>query len=89
MYLHQNTINSYIEEMPNMSKRAKHIYDFLLETSGTYTDRQVMEQLGYSEMNQVRPRITELIRAKRLFEVGSTRCERTNKRVRLISALSR
>lgn len=86
MHLHENTINSYIEEIPKMSRRARHIYDFFLETGGTYSDREVMQQLGYSEMNQVRPRITELVKAKLLTEVGSIRCKTTNKTVRILNS---
>jgi len=89
MYIHNNTINSYIEELPRTSRRARHILDFFLETGGTYTDRQVMQELGYSEMNQVRPRITELVKAKLLKEVGSTKCKTTNKTVRILNSLEK
>lgn len=49
------------------------------------TDRQVMIALGFSDMNSVRPRITELINDGVLVEVGETTDGVTRKRVRLVS----
>ena len=51
---------------------------------GTYTDREIMNRCGFSDMNAVRPRITELIKAGKLLECGHIRCPVTGKRVRLV-----
>jgi hypothetical protein len=83
--MHDNSYNAYVSEIPKMSKRANQIFKFLNENRDIrFTDRDVMIGLGYSEPNQVRPRITELIRTKRVLEVGKKRCETTGKNVRLI-----
>ena len=85
--MHNNSLLSFTEEIPKLSKRESVIHQFFLETSGTYTDREVMTNLNFTETNQVRPRITELIKRKLLREVGYTKCKTTGKKVRLVSAL--
>lgn len=47
------------------------------------TDRQVMLGLGKSDMNAVRPRITELLKLQLVVECGWKHCDETGKRVRL------
>lgn len=47
------------------------------------TDRQVMNKLGLTDMNAVRPRLSELIKAGILIECGKTKDETTGKTVRL------
>ena len=85
--MHENSYNAYVSEIPKMSKRANQIYRFLNENRDVrFTDRDVMTGLGYTEPNQVRPRITELLRTKRVIEVGKQKCETTGKHVRLIQA---
>lgn len=48
------------------------------------TDRGVMLALGFTDMNSVRPRITELIKDGVLFEDGSVDDHVTGKRVRAV-----
>ncbi len=48
------------------------------------TDRGVMIALGFTDMNSVRPRITELIKDGVLMEDGSVEDHVTGKRVRAI-----
>jgi hypothetical protein len=43
-----------------------------------------MQGMGFSDMNSVRPRITELIEKAKLMEVGSIVCPVTKKRVRRV-----
>tara|TARA_B100002019_G_scaffold111530_1_gene95930 strand:+ start:2188 stop:2475 length:288 start_codon:yes stop_codon:yes gene_type:complete len=85
--LHSNTLTSYTEVLPRISKRETIIHQFLLETSGTYTDREIMTELGFIETNQVRPRITSLVQRKLIREVGTKKCETTGRKVRLVSAV--
>lgn len=47
-----------------------------------FTDRQMMHILGFTDMNSVRPRITELTDTGYLVEVDSVRDEVTGKTVR-------
>lgn len=84
--MHINSIEAYYEELPKLSKRARQIADFFYNNgyAGGYTDREVMNVLGYTEPNQVRPRITELIQLGILKEVGAVKCEITGKKVRKV-----
>lgn len=86
--MHLNSLQTWTEEIPRLSKRENVIHQFFLESAGVYTDREVMEQLKFTETNQVRPRITELIKRKLLFEVGHKKCATTGKKVRLVSVLN-
>jgi hypothetical protein len=47
-----------------------------------------MVELRFTETNQVRPRITELVKRKLLHEVGRKKCDTTGKTVRLVSILN-
>ena len=87
--MHINSINAYYEELPRLSKRASDIYNFFTNTHSRnerfHTDRQVKTILGFDDMNQVRPRITELIQLGLLEEVGKTKCPITCKMVRVVN----
>lgn len=83
--VHQNSIEAYHSSGPLISKRARLVLDWF-RANGPATDRGAMEGLGFREPNQVRPRITELIDAKELREVGSVSCPVTGKTVRLVDA---
>jgi predicted transcriptional regulator len=82
--VHENSINCYYQERPKLSKRAKHIHNFFCEKQGLYTDRQVQVEMGFLEPNNVRPRITELIKSGLLEEVGKVKCNVTGKNVRIV-----
>lgn len=85
--MHINSIEAYVSEFGNISKRAKLIYNHLRSNSDIcYSDRDVMIALGFDEPNQVRPRITELVKSGLIKEVGKRKCETTGKNVRLIKA---
>lgn len=47
------------------------------------TDREVKCLLGFSDMNMVRPRITELVAEGKLNEAGTIKCNTTGRNVRL------
>ena len=51
------------------------------------TDREVKETLGVSDMNYVRPRITELIKLGHIVEVDDIKCHLTNKTVRRVATI--
>ena len=51
---------------------------------GAALDREVLEHLGYVDMNSVRPRITELIRDGVLEEVRDVADPTTGKTVRVL-----
>lgn len=81
--VHDNSIQTYREEEGKLSRRGLAILGWL-RIHGPHTDRDVMEGMGFREPNSVRPRITELIDAGELEEVGNTRCPVTGKTVRLV-----
>lgn len=87
LQMHYNSLSAYYNGIPKLSKRESVIHQFFLETGGCYTDREVMKELGFIETNQVRPRITELIKKNLLRQVGSKKCETTGQKVRLVTGL--
>ena len=81
--VHDNSISAFHQEEAKLSRREQAIYDWIVE-HGPHTDRQVMEGMGFRDMNNVRPRISELIVAGKLMEVGDVICSTSNKRVRRV-----
>lgn len=81
--MHRNSLDCYQAEEAKLSARAQAIYDYL-ERHGPRTDRQLMREMGFQDMNAIRPRVTELIDAGKLMELQSVRCEVTRKTVRRV-----
>jgi len=86
---HPNSIAAYQQERDagNLSKRCKAILSAFSAASrwnGGMTDRDILEHLGFSDMNAVRPRLTELIKSGICEECGSVRDRATGKQVRLV-----
>ncbi len=81
--IHQHSIAAYLEDLPRLSKRAQAIIAWI-ELHPRVTDREVKDGMGFSDMNCVRPRITEAIDMGELVEVGEVLCPYTRKRVRLV-----
>lgn len=81
--IHEHSVAAYYEELPKLSRRAARVLDWV-ELHPKVTDREVMIGLGYSDMNAVRPRCTELVDAGSLVEVGERRCPVTGKTVRVL-----
>ena len=78
-----NSRRAHDEELWRLGNRAaavvKCVHDHVM-----CTDRQVMEWLGFTDMNSVRPRITEMIDAGILKVICDTLDPVTRKRVRLV-----
>ena len=83
MRVHPHSREAYHAELPKLSRRAQRIIAWI-EAHPKVTDREVMLGLGYSDMNSVRPRITEAVDAGALVEVGEKRCQVTGKTVRIV-----
>lgn len=81
--IHQHSRDAYHSEQPRLSARARRVLDWI-ELHPKVTDREVMRGLGFSDMNAVRPRITELVNAGALVEVGERTCHVTRKTVRVV-----
>lgn len=80
---HPNSLEAYASEEVKLSTRAQAILSWI-ELHGPHTDREVMVGMGFTDMNAVRPRVSELILAGRLMEVCSVKCEVTGKTVRKV-----
>lgn len=85
--MHDNSLKAHAEDEPKLSKRARLILAHIRMRDRPLTDRQVMSLMGFAERGMVQPRITELIKAKLLEEVGSVKCDVTGKTVRLVQAV--
>lgn len=81
--IHENSIAAYHQEQAKLSRRALLVCAWI-ELHGPATDRQVMLGMGFTDMNAVRPRITESVDAGQLVEVRSVRCNVTGKTVRVV-----
>lgn len=85
MSVHDHSIKAYVEEKPILDQRSRAIHTFLLGKN--LTDREVKNSLGFTDMNDVRPRITELIQQGWAKEVSEVLCPETGKTVRVVTAL--
>lgn len=84
--VHINSKLSFWELKEGLPKMQKYIYDTIARCYDPLTDRGVKEITRCDDMNSVRPRITELIKMGLVKEVGSTICQVTGKRVRLVTS---
>lgn len=84
--VHANSRRTYYEEGHNLGKRALQVLGYYKAAGRPMPDRDCMNALGYNDMNSVRPRITELVKAGLLREAGSTIDYKTGKKVRLVEA---
>lgn len=81
--IHEHSRVAYHAELPKLSRRAAAIIAWL-ELHPRKTDREVMLGMGFTDMNSVRPRITEAIDMGSLVEVGEKVCPMTRKTVRIV-----
>ena len=84
---HANSIAAYHSSGPLISRRARMVLEWVRK-NGQATDRQIVEGLGFRDMNACRPRVTELVQMGALVEVGSARCAITGKTVRIVDVPS-
>jgi hypothetical protein len=84
--MHANSLAAFEETEDLRGHRAGEVHATLL-AGGPMTDRQVMAALGFTDPNQVRPRITELKDADWVIEVGKAKDPETGKTVRVVRAL--
>jgi hypothetical protein len=84
---HENSKRSFAEL--DVDTRRFEIYKLYREHGIPLTDRDVMQGLLRTDMNEVRPRITELIRSGYLYECGRSVCRVTGRSVRICKAYKR
>lgn len=82
--MNANSLAAFTEELPKLSERETAVLK-AFDRLGFSTDREIMQHLGFTDMNAVRPRITALIQSGLLVDTGmNTRCPVTGKRVRRV-----
>lgn len=81
--IHQHSIAAYHSELPKLSRRVLAIIDWL-ELHPKKTDREIMLGMGFTDMNMVRPRVTEAIELGAMVEVSEKVCQVTGKTVRIV-----
>ena len=84
--IHEDSRLSYAEGLREglFSARELAILCVLESARSPLEDREIMEALRYTDMNAVRPRITELVKAGVLEERGTTIDGVTRKTVRMV-----
>jgi hypothetical protein len=84
--IHDNTRLSYAEGLREglFSARERAILSVLENARSPLEDREIMQAIGFRDMNAVRPRVTELIQAGVLEERGTTIDQLTRKNVRMV-----
>ena len=83
--IHPNSVAAYWQGRTDLfNKRHRLIIDIFRSAHSPITDREAMIAARATDPNFVRPRITELIDAGILDEVGSRVCPVTGKTVRLV-----
>ena len=86
--MHENSLKAFTEEQKMFTERAWEIRQYALtHGNSVLTDRSIKEALGYSDMNDVRPRITEMIKGGWMDQIGEKVDEDTGKTVRIVKAL--
>ncbi len=86
--IHPNSVEAYRKVQDKLTRKAD-IVGAYRRAGRPLTDRQVRDDLGLREMNDVRPRITELVKARKLVEVGKYKDEYTRTSVRLVEPAAR
>lgn len=86
--MHENSLVAFEDTVDLRGDRLESVY-LMLQDRGAMTDRQVMEAMGFTDPNAVRPRITELKDRFWVIEVGRVKDPITGKTVRQVRALGK
>jgi hypothetical protein len=81
--VHRNSLSAY--HGTDFSAREAAIVRVLADSSVPLSDRDIMERLGFTDANSVRPRITGLLERHILCEAADVKCARTGKTVRTVA----
>jgi hypothetical protein len=80
--IHDNSMSSY-DELDGLNRRCRAVISALSDL-GRATDRRIKDYLNLPDMNNVRPRVTELLKIGVLEECGNQLCHVSNRNVRLV-----
>ena len=81
--MHENSLKAFAAEHRKLSRRESEVLGQVYRM-GSCTDRMVKDCLGYSDMNTVRPRITELLKKGLVEEAGDCIDKETGRHVRIV-----
>lgn len=82
-HMHGNSLGAYGTQRVELSQRHAKILALIDSHAEPLTDREIMLGCGFTDMNAVRPGITNLTKAGVLAEVGSIKDDITGRTVRL------
>lgn len=85
--MHQHSLLALLENAPRLSNRERAIVEMLQNDTMQHlgrTDRMIMNALGFTDPNAVRPRITTLIERGVLEECGECKDGVTGQTVRRV-----
>lgn len=80
--MHRNSLKALQEEKDGLKTRCQKLVNAFEKVVEPATDRQIAYAMGFTELNAVRPRITELLDKGILKQVNQVRCRVTGKLVR-------
>lgn len=81
--IHINSKEAYDEIRNKVTDRQRSIIK-VVERYPNSSDRDVLNELGWHDMNMVRPRITELVQRGLLVESGARLCAITDRKCRTL-----
>ncbi len=84
--MHAHSLEAYASLKPDARRAA--VLAVYRGSTFPLTDRQVMEALGFTDGNAVKPRISELVEDGKLYECGKVKDHITNKTVRVCTNTS-
>jgi hypothetical protein len=71
-----------LQKVDKEKRKAEILSVFERENNKPMSDREIARYLGYSDLNSVRPRLTELVAEKKLREYRTVICPVTKRPVR-------
>lgn len=74
------------DSLKKLDRKTRQQHILAMIGSRSMTAREIAHRLGFSDLNAVRPRITELVREGRLLEVGRRYDKQTQRNVTVYSA---
>ena len=80
--MHRNSLAS-LDALP-LNRRKRETLAALAALGGRATDRQLARQMGTEDCNRARPRVTELLKAGVLVELGDVLDGVSGKMVRMV-----
>lgn len=82
MSMHHNSRAAHDATVRERAERERLVLA-AFDSLGAASDREVARHLGFTDLNAVRPRITEMVERGALLEVAGRKCAITGRTVRI------